>query len=121
MCLQLRFLLRVLPLPNRAVKEKAEARARRGCHQIVHVRDPEAEHLRQLNGKRQRKRTERNLPDSIKLGVQNRQKHAQRQNSSTFSVVSTGRLIMSTNGTKASRGKNPNGRLIPVTARTPDR
>lgn len=79
MCLQLRFLLRVLPLPNRAVKEKAEARARRVCHQIVHVRDPEAEHLRQLNGKRQRKRTERNLPDSIKLGVQNRQKHAQRQ------------------------------------------
>ena len=59
--MQLRFLLRVLPLPNRAVKEKAEARARRVCHQIVHVRDPEAEHLRQLNGKRQRKRTERNF------------------------------------------------------------
>ena len=79
MCLQLRFLLRVLPLPNRAVKEKAEARARRVCHQIVHVRDPEAEHLRQLNGKRQRKRTERNLPDSIKHAQRQKQQHIQRR------------------------------------------
>lgn len=43
------------------------------------------------------------------------------KNSSTFSAVSMGPLIMSTNGRKLNRGRKPKGRPIPVTARTPER